>query len=70
MATVRTSKAAPAATDPSTLADTSTEAVADPTSSEIPVLRDTVLGSVPDDLADLVATFNATVYPSFVRIDQ
>lgn len=59
MATVRTSKAAPAASDPSTLADTGTEAVAAPTSSEI-----------PDDLAELAATVNAIVYPAFVRVDQ
>ena len=70
MATVRTSKAAPAASDPSTPADPGTAAVADPASSELPVLRDTGLGSVPDDLADLAATVNAIVYPSFVRVDQ
>lgn len=70
MATVRTSKAAPAAADPSTPTDTPTEAVADPTSSEIPVLRDVGLGAIPSDLAELAALVNSVVYPSFVRVDQ
>ena len=69
MATVRTAKPAPVA-DPSTLADTSVEAVADPSSSNIPDLRDAGLGSVPADLAELAASVNAIVYPAFVRIDQ